>query len=188
MKRAMWCGLLCLTCVAVVRADNQTAAATATISVKALQANVQPGGTVTVEAYISGAPNVAAYQIMVGATGGDKGTLTVDSMSIDRARPDFALFNTGAEILDVQDKKAGWIGLVRVSGATDMVKPVYVATFTFKASSDAAGTFKLNVRTDNTDSFILDLAATQVPHKVGAAVEITVGGAAPTRTDGRKKE
>ncbi len=188
MKRAMLCGLLCMATISVARADNQPAAANATISVKAVQANVQPGGTVTVEAFVSGATNVAAYQIQVAATGGDKGTLTLDTMTIDRQRQDFALFNTGAEMLDVQDKKAGWIGLVRVVGGTDMVKPVYVATFTFKASPDAAGTFKLNVRTDSTETFILDTNAVQVPHKTGTAVEVSVGAPTPTRTEGRKKE
>jgi len=173
--------------VAVVRADKETPAATATISVKATQASVQPGGTVTVDVFVAGAPNVGAYQVMVGASGGDKGTLTLDSMSVDRQRPDFALYNSGAEMLDVQDKLSGWIGLVRVVGGSDIIKPSYVATINFKASPDAAGTFKINIRTDNTDSFLLDAVGMLIPHKVGAAAEVTVGAPAPTRTEDRKK-
>ena len=188
MKRALWCGLLCLTTVGVVRADNVAPAAGATFTVKTTQASVQPGGMVKVEVFVSGAVNVAAYQVMLGASGGDKGTLTMDSMTVDRQRQDFALFNSGAEMLDVQDKASGWIGLVRVVGGTDIVKPAYIATINFKASPDAAGTFKINIRTDNTDSFLLDTQGLLIPHKVAAAAEVTVGAPAPTRTETRKKE
>lgn len=188
MKRVTWCGLLCLVGVGLVQADTPTSTASATFTAKAVQTNIQAGGTVTVEVQISGAVNVAAYQVQLGVTGGSKGTLTLESMSVDRARQDFAFFNSGAEMLDVQDKKAEWVGLVRVLGGGDIVKPSYAATFTYRASADAAGAFKINIRTDNTDSFLLDGNAVQIPHKIGAAAEVTVGAPTPTRTEGRKKE
>jgi hypothetical protein len=185
MKRVLWSGLWCLAFVSVVQADQTSAVAT--MAVKPVQTNVQPGGTLSVDVFISGAVNVAAYQVQVAVTGGDKGKFTLESMTIDRQRQDFALYNSGAEMLDVQDKNTGWIGLVRVSGGTDMVKPAYVATFTFKASDDAAGTFKVQIPVDNQDSFILDTAGLQIQHKVADAAQVSVGPPAPTRTESRKK-
>jgi hypothetical protein len=166
--------------------QTQANAPAAAVTVKAVQGSVQPGGTVTVEAYVSGAVNVAAYQIQLRATGGSKGTLTLESMSVDKQRQDFAFFQAGAELIDLQDQKNEWLGLVRVSGGSDMIKPVYAATFVFRASADAAGVFKINVPNDNQDTYILDTAGLQVMHKIGAPVEVSVGGPAPVRTEGRK--
>lgn len=188
MRGKMLVGVMVVGLCSWARAGDQPAAAGATVSVKAAAANVQSGGTIKIEAFVSGALNVSAYQVQLGASGGTKGTLTLESMTVDRTRQDFAFYQSGAEMLDVQDKTHEWVGLVRTSGGGDIVKPSYVATFTFRASPDAAGTFKVNVRTDSTETFLLDQAALQIPHKIGAAAEVTVGAPIPTRTEGRKKE
>ena len=185
LQKLMVAGWLVLGVGSLAQAVDQTAAG-ATVSVKALQGNVQPGGTVTVEAYVSGALNVSAYQIQLGASGGTKGTLTIESMSVDKQRQDFAFYQAGSEMLDVQDKNSQWVGLVRTSGASNVVKPAYVATFTFRASADAAGNFKINVRSDSTETFILTQDGVLIPHKVSAAAEVNVGAATPVRTEGRK--
>lgn len=188
MKRALWCGLCCLAVATTAFADNQAATTGAMISLKPVQTNVQPGGTITIDVFISGAVNVGAYQARVAVSGGQKGAFTLQSMKIDRERPDFAMFNSGADLIDVKDDKAGWVGLVRVSGATDMSKPRYVATFTFQASADAAGTFKFYVVEDQDYTFLLDTNGVIIPHQAGEAVQVNVGAPAPERTEGRKKE
>lgn len=187
MKKLMAASLMVLGAGSLSMAVDQTAATTgATVSVKALNSTIQPGGTVTVEAYISGALNVSAYQVQLSATGGTKGTLTLETMAVDRQRPDFAFYQANSEMLDVQSKNSEWVGLVRTSGAGDIVKQAYVATFTFRASPDASGTFKINVRSDSTETFILAQDGVQIPHKISAAAELNVGTPTPTRTDGRK--
>lgn len=185
LQKLMVAGLLVLGVGNMAQAVDQTPAG-ATVSVKTLQSAVQPGGIITVEAYVSGAMNVSAYQVQLEASGGTKGTLTVESMTVDKQRQDFAFYQANSEMLDVQDKNAKWVGLVRTSGASDMVKPSYVATFTFRASADAAGSFKINVRSDSTETFILAQDGVQIPHKASVAVEVNVGAPTPVRTEGRK--
>lgn len=187
MRNVLSVTLLTLGMAGAAQADNQTAAAAAaTVSVKAVQSNVQAGGKIVVEAYVSGAVNVSAYQVQLGASGGTKGTLTLESMTVDKQRSDFAFHQAGAELIDVQDKGAEWVGLVRTAGGSDIVKLSYVATFTFRASPDAQGVFKVNVRTDSTETFLLDQAGLLIPHKLGATAEVAVGTPAPVRKDGRK--
>lgn len=188
MRRMMLVSVMMAGLGSWAQAGDQPAAAGATVSVKAAAGNTQPGGTIKVEAYVSGALNVSAYQVQLGVSGGTKGTLTLESMAVDRTRQDFGFYQANSELLDVQDKNNEWVGLVRTAGGSDMVKPSYVATFTFRASPDAAGSFKINVRSDSTETFLLDQAAVQIPHKIGAAAEVTVGAPTPTRTEGRKKE
>lgn len=156
------------------------------VTVKALQNTIQPGGTVTVDVFVSGALNVGAYQIQLGATGGSRGTLTLEQMAVNKQRPDFAYYQAGSELIDLQDKHHEWLGIVRMAGASDLVKPSYVGTFTFRASLDAAGVFQINVRSDSTETFLLAENGVLIPHRVGAAAEVGVGTPAPVRAEQRK--
>lgn len=157
----------------------------ASINVKATQANAAPGGLVSVEAFVSNAQDLAVFQLQLGATGGEKGTLTLEGITVAKERPDF-VFGT-AEVLDAVDMNQGRVGALRYTGGSNVAKPVYLATFNFRASPDALGTFKINLRAGD-ESFLNDSAAVLIPHKKGADAEVIIGKPTPTRVEPRSRK
>lgn len=172
-------------CSTLARAGDPTANAAATISVKAAQTTATAGSLVSVDAFVSNAADLAVFQLQLAATGGQKGSLTLESITIGKERPDFVFGE--AEILDAVDMNQGRVGALRYTGGTNVVKPVYLATFHFRATNDANGTFKINLQNGN-ESFLNDSAAVQIPHQKSADAEVTVGKVQPTRVDTRSRK
>ncbi|MBI4717793.1 MAG: hypothetical protein HY763_08325 [Planctomycetes bacterium] len=161
--------------VPAVLAGDVTSAApenAAQISMRVAQSSAQPGGTVAVDVFVSNAKDMAVFQLRVEATGGDRGSMKLDGIKVAKERPDF-VFGT-AEILDAADMVNGRVGALRYNGGNTVDKPAYLATFTFKASDDAQGTFRFSLK-EGDDNFLNDSNAILIPHKKGAPVEVSVG-------------
>ncbi|MBI4719563.1 MAG: hypothetical protein HY763_17335 [Planctomycetes bacterium] len=167
-------GLVGFGLTASAPAGDQTAAPAnaAVLSIRAAQSSVQPGGTVSFDVFVNNARDVAVFQLQMEATGGDRGSLTVEGMKVDKTRPDF-VFGT-AEILDAADMVNGRVGALRYNGGSNVDKPAYLATFTFKASADAQGTFRVNFKSGD-ETFLNDSGAILIPHTKSTGVEVVAG-------------
>lgn len=142
----------------------------AMFQVVAREESVQPGGTVTVDLFLSGAANVRTYQVAVEATGGDSGSLTRREGWIDADRPDY-VFGT-AQVIKAVDDVHGRAGAVLFDGGVNAMTQAYLGTFTFEASSDAAGDFVISARVGS-DTFVGDPDLQQLPYRVqGSTIHV----------------
>jgi hypothetical protein len=64
-----------------------------------------------------------------------------------------------------------------MSGTVDVAEPMYLGTFALRASDQASGTFRVNVRTDSSTQ-ILNEMSEEIPFYRGADAVITVGSGA----------
>ncbi len=80
------------------------------VTAAAIQASGQPGQVFPVDVYLSNIPDLGAYQLLVKATGGTQGTLTVQDLAINRDRKDYVFGQ--AEIVDVVSKHQNLLAAV----------------------------------------------------------------------------
>ena len=183
MVRILTAGVLvgCLSGGLAYAAD----AAGAKFKVTATQKVVAPRETFTVEVRLVNVTDLGALQFMMKTTGGTQGTLTVVDIAMDKERPDY-VFGTAQAIAAVDEQQ--WrAGAVLMNGGRDF-ESASVATVTLRASTDAAGTFQVNVA-KNQETFLRDSTAAPIPVFIGKDLTITVSDrATPLRVDKRKKE
>ncbi|MHC4697065.1 MAG: hypothetical protein ACYTFA_10010 [Planctomycetota bacterium] len=151
------------------------------MTVMASQAPARPGTLVAADVYLSNIDDLGAYQVRLKASGGRLGSLTIEDVQIDRTRADYVFGDD--QILDVVDSKApsAQAGAVSVEGGTAVgTNPMYAATFYFRASQDAKGTFTINLEKGPAASMMTTSKAVVVPFKVGQPVAITI--TTPKRT------
>jgi hypothetical protein len=134
---------------------------------------VSQGGTVSIEVLIEGPLDLRAYEAAVDISGGSAGSLTLTSLTVNPARPDFVFYGadpaalTPANLAERRLAGALWSGGVSVAAA-----PKYAGTFTFQASKNAAGTFQITLRTANCS--LRDSGSQTLPWSAGAPVTITI--------------
>ena len=155
----------------------------ATFKAKALQKVVAPGGTIKVEVSLENVTDLGAFQLMMKSTGGERGTLTVEEIVINKEREDFVFaLGSSMEAIDPQQMRAAGV-LMEGGRSFDRAS---VATVTMRASSDAAGTFQVNLDKGQ-ETFLRDSNAGGIALAIGKAVTITVSDrATPTRAKRRK--
>jgi hypothetical protein len=103
---------------------------------------IAPGETVDVSVYVNDVEDLMAYQLSLNATEGNAGEMTWVSAWVDRSRSDVVF---AGETLDAVNAALGLVGVVNMYGSTSVDEPAYLATFRFEASSDAAGTFVIDL-------------------------------------------
>ena len=151
------------------------------MTVMASRAQARPGALVAVDVYLSNIDDLGAYQVRLTASGGRQGSLNIEDVQIDRTRTDYVF--GGDQIVDMVDGRArsARAGAVRVQGGTAVdTYPMYAATFYFRASQDARGTFTINVEKGPAASMMTTSSAVVIPFDVGAPAAITI--AMPKRT------
>ena len=150
--------------------------------VQVQQTEAKPGDIITVDVYINNVANLSLYQVQLKAVGGERGRLIPEQVEIQKTRRDYVLGGTGIiEAADQRNKRAG--GLL-MQGSVDVTRPAYLATFTYRVSSDAAGTFKVNINRGS-ETFISDQSSATLSFGAGADAKITVTGVAPKRSRSR---
>ena len=148
------------------------------ITVVASRQTLMPGESTTVDVFISGVSNLRVYQVALSIAGGASGGLTVADPRIDRDRTNYVF---GArQKLDAVDETGGRIGGLLMEGGVDATDQMYLGSYTIGASPDASGTFRINLRTDDTE--IRDSASMGIRYGAGPDAKITVG-ASPRATD-----
>jgi hypothetical protein len=148
------------------------------ITVAASRQTLMPGQSTTLDVFISGVPNLRVYQVALSVAGGSSGSLTVSSPRIERDRTDYVFGSL--QKLDAVDEVGNRIGGLLMDGGVDATDPLYLGSYTVTASPDASGTFRINLRTDDTE--IRDSASMEIRYGAGPGAKITVG-ASPRTTD-----
>ncbi len=117
------------------------------------QRAIKAGGTVDVDVYASGVANLRGYEFGVTAGSGRRGALTLDAVSVDTDRADYAF--AGLHNFPAIDSELGRVGAA-VMGMGESIpanKRAYVGTFTFRASDDAAGAFNISAAMEHVGLF-----------------------------------
>ncbi len=118
----------------------------ASIELRSRARRIRRGATVQVDVLLTGPlADVRGYQLHLAPSGGRRGALELIDIAIhdrkDRALSfDWAAFNVATSQMVAGRDAAG----IATQGG-------YLATFTFKASADAVGTFSVNLLYDDTD-------------------------------------
>ncbi len=147
---------------------------TVTISVTPRQRALSAGGEWVVDVFAAGFVDLRGYQIALGATGGSAGRLDLEKVYIDTGRNDHVF--AGLTSHHAVDKANGRMACVLSSGGVDSQTPVYLATFVFRASSDAAGMFTVSaIPGDGTSgTMTADSTGTPTTVQITSAAEITI--------------
>ena len=125
------------------------------------------------DVYLSNIPDLGAYQLLVKATGGTQGTLTVQDLVINRDRKDYVFGSD--QIVDVVNKHMALLGAVKSSGGATVGKPMYAGTFNFVASADAKGGFSIVIEKGPAASLMTNSTAQELPFEFGKTATITIG-------------
>jgi len=142
----------------------------ATLYLKTDVETVQPGEAATVDLFINGSARLRGYEFAVMISGGESGSLTVESIEIDPSRADYVFAGkTAFEATDLTGRRA--LAAVMTEGVT-LGRPFYLGTVYLRASEDAAGRFV--VKLDPHGSQLLNPAGEPIPLQPVAAIQLTV--------------
>jgi hypothetical protein len=114
--------------------------------------SVKPGEVVAVDVLVSGVADFRGYEVALAATGGRSGSLDIESVIVDRDRHDYVFGSH--EAVDVGDVAGSRVVAAKIAGGVD-AREAYLATFMFRASEDALGTFRIVVR-EGGDTMLLN--------------------------------
>lgn len=143
------------------------------VTAAAVQASGRPGGVFPVDVYLSNIPDLGAYQLLVKATGGTQGTLTVKDLEINRDRKDYVFGQ--AQIVDVLSKHQNLLAAVKSIGGAAVGKPMYAGTFHFVASADAKGVFSIVIEKGQAASLMTNSVGQEFQFEFGKTATITIG-------------
>ncbi len=118
------------------------------LSVVPSMTRAKPGGFVSIDVYVSGVLELRGYQLAVDAKGGRRGVLALDRIVIETERPDY-VFGDG-DAVSVTDEAGRRVLCALFSDAVPVSDRRYLATFVFRASTHAAGVFRVAVRVEDT--------------------------------------
>ncbi len=116
------------------------------LALEASNRTVRRGATIQVQAYISNPlAALSGYQVHTGVTGGRSGSLDLVDVSI--ADRDDSVFAKASGVFDAfnVDNSQVLSGLHYGSGAVATAGKGYLATFTYRVSNDAVGTFVIDI-------------------------------------------
>ncbi len=130
-----------------------------------------------VDVFVQGVKGLRTYQVGLTVQGGDAGDLVREDVSIDEDRPDFVF--SQLDYLAPADQVGGRASGVLTDGVIDRAEPGYLATYAFRATPDASGTFQVSIETGS-KSFLADAQNERMDFNASAPAVITVGQA-PTR-------
>ncbi len=155
------------------------------MTVKASHSTVAPGQLITVDVYVSNVAKLSAYQFRLVATGGDQGSLALESVTLDQVRNNYVFL--GRQVMQALNKQAGLCGALLTDGSSrDVTKPAYLGTATFRATSDARGAFEISIINHAGSSILADSVGQTVTFTTSAPTKVTVSDrVAPTRVQKR---
>ena len=149
------------------------------LTLTSVRATVAPGDSVDVEVLVSDVDDLRVYQLQLQALEGERGGLVLEGMTVDKARADFVF---GRDfVIDAVDMIGLRVGALRFDGGVKVEQAQYLATFHFRATADAKGTFRINVL-EGEESFLADSSSQKIDYGAPLDLEVTVvGGKTPAR-------
>ncbi len=97
----------------------------------------------SVHVFEQGASALRSYQVALTLAGGTSSRLALEDVAIDEDRPDYVF--AGLEAIAAADQVAGRAAGVLTGGEIGQANLAYLATYTFRASPDAAGACQVGV-------------------------------------------
>jgi formylglycine-generating enzyme required for sulfatase activity len=149
----------------------------AVLSCSPLEQTGMPGGTVTVEVYVSNVTGLNAYQVQVAPVLiSGTGTLTLNHCLVDEARSDFVFY--GLSPTSACNPATAQAASVAAGSATVTIpatERAYLGTFVYDVSGDAeAGTlFEVRIQPEPA-SLLLDPPSQSLPFTIDPPCEIEV--------------
>ncbi len=145
--------------------------ATIGMTMSAVPASGSAGDLFDVEVFGGEFANLRGYEIGLSASGGTTGSLTLEDIVVDELRSDYVFAGLGPfQSFDTST--------VRMLNALDgdavaSLTAKYLATFKFRASADASGTFTVSARPDP-DTFAVDSSSTKMTVVIVSDTQITI--------------
>ncbi len=115
------------------------------ITITASQPTIGAGESVTVDVFAAGVADLRSYQVKIVVSGGESGSVDVQDLRVDSQRADYVF--GAASKFDAVDQIGHRLGGVLLSGSVDATASRYLGTVVLRASTDALGTFTVNVET-----------------------------------------
>lgn len=138
------------------------------------QAKAPSGGLVTIDAFVSAAVDLRAYQLALHVSGTGQGRLTFVSAEMESDHPD-PVFGDEPMVSAV-DARGGRILAALYEGGVDALPSRYLGTFTFRASPEARGLFRISLRVKD-GTMLRDSDSEPIPFRASHAL-VQVGAKA----------
>ena len=183
MRRVMMVlmvGLLSVSFVGVALADTpekDRVSTKPTISVVTTQRAVAPGGLIKVDVFVSNVSDLAVYQVKLAVTGGE-GDLSAEALKVDKEHKNYVFGE--ADVLAAADQGGSRMGAMQLLGSVDVTRPAYLGTYSYRASADATGTFKVGVEL-GPNSFLRNGSGRAISFVPGKSAKISIAGETPGR-------
>jgi hypothetical protein len=127
---------------------------------------------VRLDVYGQGLVDIRGYQVAVEVNGGSRGVLAPGVVRIETSRDGY-LFTGQPVSAGMDDRGSRLAGAIRQGGATAS-GPAYLGSFEFRASRDAAGTFRVGFR--SIETMFRDSSNNAERVDALATVDIRIGG------------
>ena len=96
---------------------------------------------------------------------GGQGRLDVEDLAVENSRSNY-IFNGHERVVDMVDVLGQRVGAVLFDGGVNVLSPVYLASFSVRASEDASGSFNVGLVTSDLQSLLLNPEAEQLKFAV----------------------
>ena len=144
---------------------------------------LQAGDQIAIDVLVTNVEDLQTFQVTLDVKGGDQGSLDLQQIVIDDSRPEF-VFGRG-NALDATNVKTKEAAGVLLSDSVDVAEPALLATFLFRASRGAAGTFTISLA-GNEQTFLRDAGALAIESQSDSTLQVTIVDRARERKIDRK--
>jgi hypothetical protein len=163
-------------------ASKPRVVASAGLVLRTPRGTIQPGETIQVEVHLEGPlKNLRGYQLHLAAAGGERGRLDLVDINID-GRPGHVFNEQG--FLQAYNARTWQMFCGLTTPGLGTAGRTYLATFSLRASADAAGTFTVDLLHDDASRGRTFLFPTEADGKI--AIERTI--AAKIRVTGEERK
>ncbi len=158
------------------------------IDMVANRTRVMPNGLVEVDLFFDRAlTNVRGYQLHLDITGGTRGSLELIDIAVDSEAKDFAL--RGADVWKAFNVETRQLVVGMDTQGVDTPRGGHLATLTFQASADAAGSFVVDLLHDEADrshrTFLFGPHESKIELSEVTSATVTVGR--PTKLESARR-
>ena len=151
--------------------ESASTSSSARITLSTDKAVGERGKLFQVDVYASDVVNLRSYHIGVEATGGRSGQLDLESVSVDRQRPDY-VFAGQESFMVLVDKTRKTLDVIGFDGEVTAAGPVYLGTFAFRPSAEARGQFQVELQPQDGMTLMMSRNKAVPQRSTGAAILI----------------
>ena len=144
---------------------------------------LQAGDRIAIDVLVADVEDLQTFQVILDTDGGERGSLELEQIVIDDRRGGY-VFGRG-NALEATNVKTREAGAVQLTGSVNVTEPALLATFLFRASRDAAGTFTVSLA-GSEHTFLRNGGASAIECRTDATLGVTIVDRAKARRTDRK--